>query len=84
MRDSLKHNLIGISTVALLVSIYVVENVYIKIVIGIALIIGLVISMIMIHKTIEMTDNQKRLSWIIIVPLISLIVYLYSQIKKII
>ena len=70
MRDSLKHNLIGISTVALLVSIYVVENVYIKIVIGIALIIGLVISMIMIHKTIEMTDNQKRLSWIIIVPLI--------------
>lgn len=82
MSDSIKHNLLGILTVVTFVAFYAVENVYIKIIIGSALIIGLIISMIIIHRSIDLTDNQKRLSWIIILPLISLFAYLYSLIKQ--
>jgi hypothetical protein len=83
MSDSLKYNLVGILTVAVLVSMYAFENIYIKVFSGLVILIGLIISAIMIHRSIEITDKQKRIVWIFIIPFISLITYLYFQIKTI-
>jgi hypothetical protein len=83
MNDSLKYNLFGILTVAVLVSMYAFENIYIKVFSGLVILIGLIISAIMIHRSAEMTDKQKRIVWIFIIPVISLITYLYFQIKTI-
>lgn len=84
MSDSLKYNLSGALTVALLVSIYAVENIYYKIFMVSALIIGLIILFIFAQRSIEITNSQKRVYWIIIIPIISLIAYLFVQIELLI
>jgi len=81
MSDSLKYNLIGIGVVIAMVVIYTVDNKIVKLIVGIGLVIGLIISLIQIQRSIELSDGQKRLSWIILLPLLSLIGYLYTLIK---
>jgi disulfide bond formation protein DsbB len=81
MSDSLKYNLIGIGVVIAMVVIYTVDNKIAKLIVGIGLVIGLIISLIQTQRSIELSDGQKRLSWIILLPLLSLIGYLYTLIK---
>jgi disulfide bond formation protein DsbB len=80
MSDSLKYNLIGIAVVIAMVAIYTVDNKIVKLIVGIGLVIGLIISLIQTQRSIELSDGQKRLSWIILLPLLSLIGYLYTLI----
>jgi disulfide bond formation protein DsbB len=81
MSESLKYNLIGIATVIALVVTYTVDNKIVKLIVGITLVIGLIISLIQTQRSIEFSNGQKRLSWIILFPLLSLIGYLYTLIK---
>jgi disulfide bond formation protein DsbB len=81
MSDSLKHNLIGISVVIAMVVIYTVDNKIVKLIVGIGLVIGLILSLVQTQRSIELSDGQKKLSWIILLPLLSLIGYLYSLIN---
>ncbi len=80
MSDSFKYNLIGLFVVGSMVVIYTVDNRTIKLIVGISMIIGLIISLIQTQRSIELSDSQKRLSWIILVPILSLIGYLYTLI----
>lgn len=84
MSDFLKFNLLGAFSVAVLVSIYAVENIYYEIFMVSALIIGMIVSLIRSQKSVEMLDSQKRLYWFIIIPVISLIAYLFSEIGEIV
>ncbi len=81
MSDSLKYNLVGIGVVIAMVVIYTADNKIVKLIVGIGLLIGLIISLIQTQRSIELSDGQKRLSWIILLPLLSLIGYLYTLIK---
>ena len=81
MSDALKHNLIGIIVVIAMVVIYTVDNKIVKLTVGIGLVIALFISFIQTQRSIELSDGQKRLSWIILFPLLSLIGYLYTLMK---
>jgi len=81
MSDSLKSNLIGIGVVIAMVVIYTVDNKIVKLIVGSGLVIGLIISLIEVQRSIELSDGQKRLSWIILLPLLSLIGYLFALLK---
>jgi disulfide bond formation protein DsbB len=81
MSESLKYNLIGIAVVIASVVIYTADNKIVKFIVGITLVIGLIISLIQTQRSIELSDGQKKLSWIILFPLLSLIGYLYTLIK---
>ena len=80
MNESLKYNLIGVSVAVTMVVIYTVNNKPIKIIAGISLIIALAISLIIIQRNTELTRGQKVFSWIVLIPLLSLIAYIYRQI----
>jgi uncharacterized transporter YbjL len=81
MRNSILSNLIGILTVIALIEVYTSENKIVKLACGVSVIILLIISLIQSQRSIDISDNQKRLSWIILIPLFSLMLYLYTLIK---
>lgn len=78
MGEALKFNIIGILTILLTVAVFTVDNNTIKLILGITLLIGLVISFIQVQRSLLIPDDQKRLSWIILLPVLSLIFYLFN------
>jgi len=78
MINSLKYNLVGIFTVICMVVAYTAEEKIIKLITGSLLIIALIFSLIETQRSIELSSGQKQLSWIILIPLLSLVGYLYK------
>jgi len=78
MINSLKYNLVGILTVICMVVAYTAEEKIIKLITGSLLIIALIFSLIETQRSIELSSGQKQLSWIILIPLLSLVGYLYK------
>jgi len=66
MKDSLKYNIGGIITIALLVLTYTATDNLVKIICGFLLFCLLIISMVLIHRSLEITSSQKWIAWIFI------------------
>lgn len=81
MSDTLKYNLKGIAVLAAMVIIFTVNNNTLKLVVGIGLVAGLVTALIQTQQSIELSTGLKRLSWIILIPLMSIIGYLFAIIE---
>ena len=81
MNDPVRYNLIGISTIILLVAIYTVDNLSIKFIADLLLVIGLIYSLIRVQKSVDVTINQKRFSWFSLFPILILIGYLFTLLK---
>ncbi|HBG69811.1 MAG: hypothetical protein A2W93_00335 [Bacteroidetes bacterium GWF2_43_63] len=81
MNRSLLNNLAGIGASLLMVAVIAVENLWVKFIAGGILITVLIVSFIMLQKNKELSPGVKRLNWFILIPLFSLIGYLYQFIK---
>lgn len=80
MSNSLINNLAGLGTIALMVTVFTVENLLVKFIAGIILLAVMIISLIIIQKNKELTSAQKKLAWVVVLPLFSLIGYLLQQV----
>lgn len=76
-----RNTLIGIIYIALFFFSYTAENKTIKIISSSLLIISLVISLILVQLNKDLPAKQKRLFWIVLLPLLSLIVNLISALS---
>ena len=83
MNESLKNNLIAVLFVISLVVLYTIDNETIKIVLGIGLVSGLIISMIQIQRSVELTKSTKRLAWLILLPLFTILKHLFAVLHEV-
>lgn len=81
MNEELKNNLAGAAVLLAMVVTYTSENLILKVASGSILVIGLIISLIIIQLNSEISNLIKRISWIVLIPTLSLMGYLFSLLK---
>lgn len=69
MSRSLRHNLIGICSVFVMIVFVTITDKPVKIILGAFLAIALIISLIQMQRSVELTNVQKIISWTILIPL---------------
>jgi len=81
MNEPLKHNIIGVLVVILLVGFYTIDNATLIIIFGIGLVTSLIISMIQIQRSLELSKSTKRLAWLILLPLFTIVKHLFTLVQ---
>ncbi len=73
MNNSLTYYLIGIVVTMSMVLAYTSDNTMLSCFAGITLVIGLIVSIFLIQRSMEWSHKQKRMAWLILLPMLSLI-----------